>query len=66
MGGGGSHAVLLGVWEELRQAIGAWLDVRQRPAAQQTAALQVPRPEAAPVDHPASYRSRTVPALAPD
>ena len=41
MGGGGSHAVLLGVWEELRQAIGAWLDVRQRPAAQQSAALQV-------------------------
>lgn len=44
MGGSGSHGILLGVWEELRQAIGAWLDVRQphaRPQSQQTAALQV-------------------------
>jgi hypothetical protein len=41
VGGSGTHAVLLGVWEELRQAIGAWLDVRQRPQLQQTAALQV-------------------------
>lgn len=40
LSGSGSHGILLGVWEELRQAIGAWLDVRQRPAAQQTAALQ--------------------------
>ncbi len=39
--GNGTHAVLLGVWEELRQSIGAWLDVRQRPAGQQSAALQV-------------------------
>jgi hypothetical protein len=51
MGGSGTHAVLLGVWEELRQAIGAWLDVRQRPQAQQNAALQVPPHQPAPVLH---------------
>lgn len=43
MVGTGTHAILLGVWEELRAAIGAWLDVRARPASQQSAALQVIR-----------------------
>lgn len=61
----GTHAQLLGVWEELRGSIGAWLSARTKPHGHLPPTLQVPVLGCPPPSPMYTHFHRAAPLLGP-